>query len=70
MLMADIELLTVGEAAKAVKMHPDTIRRFIREGKLEASRVGGRWRVHMDTLRRFVGSSEPTKPPASEKAGD
>jgi excisionase family DNA binding protein len=60
-VMADLELLTVEEAAKQVKMHPDTIRRFIREGKLEASRVGGRWRVHAEVLRKFVqpqGSKE------------
>jgi excisionase family DNA binding protein len=59
--MVDIDLLTVNEAAKTVKMHPDTIRRFIREGKLKASRVGGRWRVHMDALREFISPSEPAK---------
>lgn len=32
--------VSVGEAAKWTGYHPDTIRRFIREGRLPAMRIG------------------------------
>ena len=40
------ELLTVREAARRLKIHPQTVRRWIRRGLLRASKVGLRqWRI-------------------------
>ena len=38
----DDELLTVEEAADLVKVHPNTIRNAIRDGRLQAIRLGAR----------------------------
>lgn len=38
----DDELLTVEEAAELVKVHPNTIRNAIRDGRLPAIRLGAR----------------------------
>ena len=36
---------TVEEAADILKVHKDTLRRWLREGKLRARKVGKGWRV-------------------------
>jgi excisionase family DNA binding protein len=38
-------LLTVNEAAAELRVHPETIRRLIRRGELDATKVGSVWRV-------------------------
>jgi len=51
------ELLTVAEAAKQLKMNPQTIRRWIRSGQLPAIKLGQKeWRISADTL--FSQTSE------------
>jgi excisionase family DNA binding protein len=51
----DDELLTVDEAASRLKMHPVTIRRLLREGKLPGRKVGAReWRISAAVLRAFI----------------
>lgn len=57
--MAD-ELLTVDEVANELKLHPDTVRRYIREKRLLPTRVGGRLRIRRSELDRFL--SEGDKP--------
>ena len=45
------ELLTVAEAAKQLKMNPQTIRRWIRNGQLPAIKLGQKeWRISADKL--------------------
>lgn len=52
--MAD-ELLTIDEVAAELKLHPDTIRRYIREKKLKSVRVGGTAiRVRRSEMERFI----------------
>jgi excisionase family DNA binding protein len=41
----DRDLLTVDEAAAYLRVHPMTVRRMIREGKLKASQLVARGRV-------------------------
>ena len=38
--MVDEELLTVDEVARRLKLHPETVRRWIRPGKLRAISLG------------------------------
>jgi excisionase family DNA binding protein len=52
------ELLTVEEAAVRVKMHPDTVRRLLREGQIPGVKFGKRqWRISAATLRAFTEGS-------------
>jgi len=49
------KILTVDEAAKMLKIHPETVRRLAREGKLPgAYRVGGQWRFDPGCLKPIV----------------
>jgi len=49
------ELLTVEQVAAELQMHPDTIRRYIREKKLRAVRLSARdLRVRRSELESFL----------------
>lgn len=50
------EFYTVNQAAIALKVHPLTIRRYIKAGKLKAFRVGGNIRISLNDLRTFTES--------------
>lgn len=58
------DLATVNEAADYLKVHPETVRRMIHRGELEAAKVGqqGReYRIPVTELRRvLVGSVSGT----------
>ncbi len=48
------EFYTVNQVAIALKVHPLTVRRYIKEGKLKAIRVGGNVRIALNDLRTFT----------------
>ena len=41
------------EAAKILGVHPETVKRLIREGKLAATKFGNKWIMERDRLRVF-----------------
>jgi len=50
---------SVDEIAELLKIHPKTIQRYIREGRLKANKVGKSWRVSGHDLSTFTeGGSE------------
>jgi len=59
--MAD-ELWTVETAAARLKMHPKTILRFIRKGKLRATRIGKSYRIVRADVEAFAGLPLPNAP--------
>lgn len=48
------EFYTVNQASIVLKVHPLTIRRYIKEGKLKAYRAGGNIRISVNDLRAFT----------------
>lgn len=48
------EFYTVNQTALVLKVHPLTIRRYLREGKLKAYRAGGNIRISVNDLRSFT----------------
>lgn len=53
------ELLTVEQVAAELQMHPDTVRRYIREKKLRAVRLSARdLRIRRSELDRFLKERE------------
>lgn len=46
-------LLNVKQAAFILKVHPLTVRRYIKEGKLKAMRAGGNVRIKESQLQEF-----------------
>lgn len=59
--MKMMETLTPGEVAKILKLHPFTVTRLAREGKLPAFKVGGVWRVRKDEFERWISSMSPRR---------
>lgn len=53
------EFYTVNQAAIALKVHPLTIRRYIKEGKLKAVRAAGNIRIALNDLRNFTQNFIP-----------
>lgn len=50
---------TVDQVADMIDMHPKTIRKFIREGKLKANKVGKQWRITGHDLSVFTEGTDP-----------
>ncbi|MEW9836429.1 helix-turn-helix domain-containing protein [Mesorhizobium marinum] len=48
-------LVTVEQAAVTLKVHPKTVLRYIREGRLQATRIGKAYRIEQAKLDAFVG---------------
>jgi excisionase family DNA binding protein len=55
-------MLTVPEAARRVGRNPETIRRWIREGKLRAHKVGTQHVLEEADLAEAVQRSDPSTP--------
>ncbi len=53
------EFYTINQAATTLKVHPLTVRRYIKEGKLKAYRAGGNIRISVNDLRAFTQSFVP-----------
>jgi excisionase family DNA binding protein len=54
---------TLEEAARMLKLHPQTVRRWIRQGKLPARRFGKQFRLRPEDIERFAQPtvSEPAQ---------
>ena len=50
------ETYTVDEVAEALKLHPYTIRRLCREGKIPGFKFGGQWRFRKDEIDKWSKS--------------
>jgi excisionase family DNA binding protein len=61
--MAPRPLLTVAEAAELLKLHPQTLRRWIHQGKLSARRIGRQFRLPAHELETIL---RPTQIDADE----
>lgn len=47
--------LTVDQAAEQLKLHPKTVIRYIREGRLPAAKIGKSYRIERARLDAFAG---------------
>ncbi len=48
-----LELFSVTELAKALKVKEETIRDYLRRGLLPGNRIGTRWYVSADALKEY-----------------
>ena len=53
-------LLTVGEAATAMNVHPKTVRQFIKNRQLAVIKIGRAFRIDPVDLERFVAAHRYT----------
>lgn len=47
-------VLTLKEVAQRLKLHPNTLRRYAKEGKLSAMKFGRVWRIEEEDLKDFM----------------
>lgn len=58
-------LYTVTEAANLLKLHPKTLRRKIRSGEIQSTKVGKQYRLTRSQLEDFCGTPIGTSPDSS-----
>jgi excisionase family DNA binding protein len=63
-------LFNVNQAAFILKVHPLTIRRYIRDGRLRAIKVGGNVRIKESQLNEFNRDFTPRIPSMKTNFGD
>jgi len=51
-------VLTTREATKYLKTSKPTFLKYVRTGKIKATKVGNSWRVHQSELLRFLKVGE------------
>ena len=58
--MADERWLTVPEVADVLRVHPETVREWLRSGRLDGVRIGRRsgWRISESQLDTFLGRDD------------
>jgi excisionase family DNA binding protein len=61
-------LYTVEQAAERLKLHPKTVLRMIREGRLKAARLGKAYRIAGENLDAVAGVARATAREASDRA--
>ncbi len=49
-----MEVFTPEEVAKKLKINLQTVRKFLREGKLKGIKVGTNWRIPEDRFNEFL----------------
>jgi excisionase family DNA binding protein len=52
---ANIALLSIEQVAEILKLHPRTIRNYVRRGTLKATRIGKQYRIAQADLEAFSG---------------
>ena len=50
----EVIVYTIPEACRMLKVSDDTVRRMIKEGKLEAFKVRGSWRIKKESINKLL----------------
>ena len=53
-MQKDKEILTAKEVADYLNIHPLTVHKYAREGKIPAFKIGTDWRFHKKHLERWI----------------
>ncbi|MDP2943756.1 MAG: helix-turn-helix domain-containing protein [Candidatus Omnitrophota bacterium] len=50
----DKEIMTAKEVAEYLNIHPLTVHKYAREGKIPAFKIGTDWRFHKKYIERWI----------------
>ena len=53
--------IDVIEASRILNVHPETVKRLIRDGKLSATKFGNKWIMDRDHLRSFASTYDGSR---------
>jgi excisionase family DNA binding protein len=54
-MAGNYEVLTVKEVCEILRVHPTTVYKLTREGKIPSFRIGTDWRFRADQIERWDG---------------
>lgn len=54
MAIKEKEILTTKEVADYLSLHPLTVHRYAREGKIPAFKIGTDWRFHRKYIEKWI----------------
>lgn len=52
--MTDIKLYTVPELCKLFRLTPQSVRKYLKEGRIKGQKVGTKWMVSEEAIRAFI----------------
>ena len=52
--MPDDDVLTLREICDLLRVHPSTVYKLLREGRIPSFRIGKEWRFRKDTIMRWM----------------
>lgn len=55
------DILSIDEIAKMLSLHQRTVRRYLREGTLKGTKIGGEWRVRLSDVEAMLGDATVTQ---------
>lgn len=55
--MSEIKTYTVEEAESILKVKGKSIRNYIKDGKLKASKIGKRWVIRQEDIEKFINDN-------------
>ena len=65
MAPASTHLYTADEVAELLNLHVKTVRRYVRDGRLKARRIGKEYRIARTDLDAFAGETRPADKPVA-----
>ncbi len=57
-------MYSISDVAQMLNLHPKTVGRFIREGRIKARKVGREWRITKAEIHEFTHGEESTPKPS------
>lgn len=59
------EIFTIKELSEHLRVHPTTIYRLLRQGRLPGFRVGSNWRFNRTAIEQWESEQAASPPPAT-----
>ena len=61
-MASDYEVLTVKEVGEILHVHPSTIYKLTKQGKIPGLRIGADWRFRTDVIERWMAGQSMAAP--------
>ena len=52
------EVMTIKDVAEYLDVHPMTIYKYVKQGKIPALKIGASWRVRKDSMKKWMEENE------------
>jgi excisionase family DNA binding protein len=61
--VSEREFLTIEEVAERLRVKPDTVRAWLRQGRLQGIKAGRLWRIRPSAVEAFIQTTQPLTDP-------